>query len=76
MAQNRRNFNFSDKVAIVTGGRTGIPRHRQGGVERKVNLNLKVASLVRLKSIRPVDAESENLAAQIIWPEEIFSLAR
>ena|SRR5438874_12747546 len=29
---------------------------RQGGVERKVSLNLTVASFVRLKSIRPVDA--------------------
>jgi hypothetical protein len=37
MAQNRSNFNFSDKVAIVTGGSTGIPRHRQRRVERKVS---------------------------------------
>ena len=64
MAQNRSNFNFSDKVAIVTGGSTGIPRHRQGGVERKVNLNLKVASLVRLKSIRPVDDGGRILIKQ------------
>jgi hypothetical protein len=64
MAQNRSNFNFSDKVAIVTGGSTGIPRHQHGRVERKVSLNLKIASLVRLKSIRPVDAGGRILIKQ------------
>jgi hypothetical protein len=39
-------------------------------------LRMMLASLVRLKSNRPVDVERENLAAQIIWPEEIFCLAR
>ena len=37
---------------------------RQGGVERKVSLNLTVASFVRLKSIRPLDTEVRGCASK------------
>jgi len=37
---------------------------RQGGVERKVSPNLKVASLVRPKSSRPLDTEVRGCASK------------
>src|SRR5438094_4471900 len=45
---------FAPEVRMVEGYYDLIVR--QGGVKRKVSLNLTFASFVRLKSIRPVDA--------------------